>query len=266
MLTTPSGSRYIGQSEDWRTRWQCHRDDARRGKGCPGVANAINKYGWENIDKQILIWCRAEDMNHFEMKFIAWYDTKKNGLNCTDGGDTSPMKEPAVVEKVLATWDRKEAERLAGASDEVWRKSIGDRCQQRQHRRDQKSGVAVDGRFQPSARRVETWARKRVLEEDQREIKRTLAEDQRLEGLSEAEKATKRHNSFKEKERKCAKAWGGPMPPDGRFAPSSKRQATWAAKLEERVAHLPPEAAAKERRKAEQRARYKAGLRAKRTE
>jgi len=266
MFTTPNGSRYIGQTRNYLERWHSHKDDAKRGKGCPGVRNAIKKWGWKNIKKEVLVWCRPEDMDHLERLFIDLYDTHKNGLNCTEGGDVKPMQDPSIVARVIATWDQKAAERLSGADYMTVRKVEADRNKNRERRRAHANGTFVDGRSMPSERRIETWKLKRQREADEWGIKRLAKEDERLKELPPDVAATKRHNSRKEKERKDAVKFGLDVP-DGRFGPSAKRQATWAAKLEAKVAGMSPAEADKVRRKAAQRAKYKASLRkAKRTE
>jgi hypothetical protein len=49
---------------------------------------------------------------------------------------------------------------------------------------------------------------------------------------------------------------GEELPPDGRFLPSAKRQATWARKLEERLAKMSPEDAKKARAKHDAQKKY----------
>ena len=85
---TPSGKRYIGISKDPVKRWNS-------GKGY--VKNyhffrAINKYGWENIDHDILeSGLTAEEAKTKERELIEFYKTtdRKNGYNLRDGGDGS---------------------------------------------------------------------------------------------------------------------------------------------------------------------------------
>lgn len=85
---TPNGKRYYGITgqKTAKKRW-------RRGKGYrnnPYFTNAINKYGWDNIEHIILF----DDLTEYEAKeleqyMIQWYDTAnhKYGYNQTLGGE-----------------------------------------------------------------------------------------------------------------------------------------------------------------------------------
>jgi group I intron endonuclease len=81
--------------------------------------------------------------------------------------------------------------------------------------------------------------RKKRLEE----IGGEQAEELRYRLDKEAERNRKRHN-------------GEALPPDGRLLPSAKRQATWARKLEERLAKMSPEDAKKARAKHDAQKKY----------
>lgn len=89
MHTAPSGKRYIGITSICpATRWA-------RGNGYTNnrhFSNAIQKYGWDNIQSDIL--CQgltAEAAKKKEIELIATYDTTdpKSGYNKTPGGDTN---------------------------------------------------------------------------------------------------------------------------------------------------------------------------------
>ena len=212
------------------------------------------------MTKEVLLWCQEHELNAEEVRLIAEHDTFHNGLNCTIGGEFSPMLNPEVVDKVRATWDRKFAE--TGADEEAMRRRKLTLERMSERRAERKQGIEQDAPKDGNPRRLETWGIIRAAKADEWEAARLAAEDAKLEGMDVAEAETMRHNSRKAKERRLARYAGEPLE-DGRLKPSAKRDATWAAKLEERIKHLSPKEQDKQRRKAQQRRKYKAGLRAK---
>ena len=98
----PNGKKYVGITH--RTveeRW------GKQGEGYKGqvVYDAIQKYGWDNIEHKIL----KENLNqeqacYYERAYIkAWGShTSMNGYNCTWGGEgTSPYNEEAIYKMWL---------------------------------------------------------------------------------------------------------------------------------------------------------------------
>ena len=55
-LTSPSGKSYIGQTNNIRKRINSHKSSKNK---CIAIKNAIQKYGWDNIQLTIL----AEDLS-----------------------------------------------------------------------------------------------------------------------------------------------------------------------------------------------------------
>jgi group I intron endonuclease len=83
----PNGKRYYGITKQRpEQRW-------RNGKGYKDnqhITNAINKYGWDNIQHIVIYNDLTEDeAKELEQRFIQWYDTanKKYGYNITLGGE-----------------------------------------------------------------------------------------------------------------------------------------------------------------------------------
>ena len=80
----PNGKKYIGISCDPVKRW-------RNGKGYETqakIANAIKKYGWENVQHNILVsGISKEQAQKLEQYLIAELDTIKHGYNTTVGGE-----------------------------------------------------------------------------------------------------------------------------------------------------------------------------------
>ncbi|MBE5802793.1 MAG: GIY-YIG nuclease family protein [Clostridiales bacterium] len=88
MHITPNGKRYIGiTKQDVLVRWG---KDGIRYKRCTAFWKAIEKYGWDNIEHEIID--HASDLqtaNEKERQYIQLYKThdKRYGYNCTEGGD-----------------------------------------------------------------------------------------------------------------------------------------------------------------------------------
>ena len=86
-LTTPSNKVYIGITcQSLNKRWQ----NGKGYKRCPAIRKAINKYGWNNIQKEVLYDdLQADEAKALEIKLITEYHSndKQFGYNLTDGGD-----------------------------------------------------------------------------------------------------------------------------------------------------------------------------------
>lgn len=89
-----NGKKYIGQTKQFvEQRW-------RSGKGYKGsnpyFTNAINKYGWDGFEHEVLHENLTKDeANEIEIKLIAKYNTtnRKYGYNSEIGGNNSPCSE-----------------------------------------------------------------------------------------------------------------------------------------------------------------------------
>lgn len=90
--TTPSGKRYIGQTvQEVQARWK-YGDGYKESQY---FHNAIEKYGWKNIEHTVLCWCSSKEHADFlEKWFIRKYDTfnREHGYNLTEGGAGSPKR------------------------------------------------------------------------------------------------------------------------------------------------------------------------------
>ena len=87
LARTPNGKCYIGQTADYRLdqRINEHLQKARK---CPGIYNAIKKYGAENIKWEVLDCVLYEHADEAEKFYIALYRSfGEDGYNLTDGGD-----------------------------------------------------------------------------------------------------------------------------------------------------------------------------------
>ena len=80
----PNGKKYIGITRDTHARW-------RNGKGYETqdkVNRAINKYGWDNIQHNIIVdGITKEQAETLEKYLIAELHTINNGYNVSSGGE-----------------------------------------------------------------------------------------------------------------------------------------------------------------------------------
>jgi len=82
-----NGKVYIGQSVDIGKRWSQHmtaKDDIYFHK-------AIQKYGVENFEWEVIEQCKKKDLDEREIYWIEYYDSFNKGYNCTKGGDSGPV-------------------------------------------------------------------------------------------------------------------------------------------------------------------------------
>ena len=86
-LTSPSNKVYIGiTSRSVKQRW----NNGIGYKKCPAMNNAIRKYGWENIKKEILLEnTTEEEAKSLETLLIKLHRSNESGYgyNLTEGGD-----------------------------------------------------------------------------------------------------------------------------------------------------------------------------------
>lgn len=91
MYTSPSGKKYIGQTV------QSLKQRARNGKGyknCGLFYKAIQKYGFENFQVQILEEAPINLLDEKEKEWISFLNTQRpNGYNLAVGGESGNIKE-----------------------------------------------------------------------------------------------------------------------------------------------------------------------------
>lgn len=86
--TCPNGKKYVGLTTiDPKKRW-------RRGNGYKSNKHfyfAIQKYGWDNIEHQVIEIDTMSEMYYLEKYLISYYQTNKNefGYNKSTGGEKS---------------------------------------------------------------------------------------------------------------------------------------------------------------------------------
>lgn len=121
-LTFPNGKLYIGITSNFNRRMSQHKHDAT--KKDLKLYRAINKYGWNNIKKEVVIFglTRFEAMD-MEKLLIAEQDLVRAGYNTTPGGELisehchtemiKRMSNPEYREKCVRALKSKEKERIA---------------------------------------------------------------------------------------------------------------------------------------------------------
>ena len=77
---------YIGKSDkDVYERLKCHKNCGHHSNS--HLRNAIKKYGVDNFSFEVLEFCSIDKTNERERYWIEYYDSFKNGYNCTTGGE-----------------------------------------------------------------------------------------------------------------------------------------------------------------------------------
>ena len=79
-----NGKSYIGQSIDCDRRIKEH---CYPSKNSLAIDIAINKYGIDAFNYEIIEECSVDKLNERKAFWIKYYNTKENGYNETDGGD-----------------------------------------------------------------------------------------------------------------------------------------------------------------------------------
>ena len=98
-----NGKVYIGQSIHIEKRWRQHcktKDDF-------SIHRAIQKYGPENFNFEVLLECPAEMLNNWERDMIALYDCiSPKGYNLTEGGEGYKCSEETRLKMSKASKNR----------------------------------------------------------------------------------------------------------------------------------------------------------------
>ena len=90
-ITNPKGKVYIGQSIEIQNRKYKYQTACCKSQ--TKIYNSIKKYGWINHSFEVLIECNVSELNEKEIYYIGFYDSFKNGLNSTIGGNSSLLSE-----------------------------------------------------------------------------------------------------------------------------------------------------------------------------
>lgn len=86
---SPSGKVYVGITcQRAQCRWKGGSGYVRQDKHQEKFANAIRKYGWDNIEHTIVLdGVSKSEAEYAEKYLIRWYKTHGLSYNITDGGD-----------------------------------------------------------------------------------------------------------------------------------------------------------------------------------
>lgn len=85
-ISSPSGKCYIGRTDNFDRRMAQHKHNAFTKKLKFALYNAIRKYGWDNMKREII--CEVDDVNaqKIEEELIIANNTVKKGYNSTYSG------------------------------------------------------------------------------------------------------------------------------------------------------------------------------------
>lgn len=86
-----NGKCYIGQSNNCERRFKEHQTKGSRSRIPVDVA--IKKYGKDTFTYEIIEECSIEELNSREQYWITYYDSIKNGYNCSEGGNQQSIGE-----------------------------------------------------------------------------------------------------------------------------------------------------------------------------
>jgi group I intron endonuclease len=99
---------YIGFDKNWPSRKHGHKSRAKLNNTNYKFYNAINKYGWDNFEWQIIY--QSKDYEHtykkMETYFIEQYDSYNKGYNMTKGGDGVTGAKNSGAPKGRIPWNK----------------------------------------------------------------------------------------------------------------------------------------------------------------
>ena len=98
LITFPNNKKYCGYSGNLKRRWRSPEEYSSQ----PAVYRAINKYGWENLKKEVLyIFNNAKEALEKEAQVIEEMDllNKDKGYNLVPGGGGPPHGLQFVTEE-----------------------------------------------------------------------------------------------------------------------------------------------------------------------
>lgn len=122
----PNGKRYVGVTKNsLEKRWGCGANYA----SCPLVFRAIQKYGWESIQHEVLFESEnLSDAEEMEKHYISAYDTQnpEKGYNILPGGDISQNSPTEEIRRKMGNgrrgkkWQEADKERIGQSVKKVF--------------------------------------------------------------------------------------------------------------------------------------------------
>ena len=85
-IVNPSGRIYIGKTTNYKERFRHYKNLTCKSQ--TALYNSLKKYGYENHIIDIIEQVDIDLLNDREIYYIDFFNTFKNGLNCTLGGDS----------------------------------------------------------------------------------------------------------------------------------------------------------------------------------
>ena len=127
-----NGKVYIGATKNPTNRWKKHRHEARLNRYNTILYKAMNKYGVDEFEMDVLFGSRDKDyiFNEMEPFFIEQYDSTNHekGYNISKGGEgashpTSEETKQLLSEKATQVWASKSLEEMASFKEKM--KAVG---------------------------------------------------------------------------------------------------------------------------------------------
>lgn len=115
---------YIGQSSNIEKRFAQHLYDSKNleKRAGTGIDYAINKYGIENFDFEIIEKCDLSELDEKECFWIKYYNSYENGYNRTPGGGSLKGEDhPRAILTEQQVWDLREKYRLGTKRSEAFK-------------------------------------------------------------------------------------------------------------------------------------------------
>ena len=92
-----SGKCYIGQTMDFERR---RKEHCRPSSRCKKISRAIQKYGKDAFEWEVILLCNEEMVDYYEIELIKAYDTIKNGYNLEYGGNKNKTPSEETKQKM----------------------------------------------------------------------------------------------------------------------------------------------------------------------
>jgi group I intron endonuclease len=129
-IVSPNGKVYIGRTKNFNGRMAEHKHNAKTNKSKYALYKAINKYGWDNMIKEIICEVEASESQKIEEEFIKIYNSVNTGYNNTYAGFGGNVfkDNPELLEKLRKTL----SERFSGKNNSMFGKMHSTEAKEKQ--------------------------------------------------------------------------------------------------------------------------------------